>query len=199
MAGLFCRIILAGLTQAGLILHLILKYNNGYIVHLIKASKEIAGADIPGIREYSKKLKESSGKIKSLTIESFYPFFYKTNDCFLEPLKILFLVELIVFERLSKIIYSRKIEIRNLYETIGFLDSMVAIASYRETLDFYTVPSLYKSGVSGHPTLFFKDLFHPLLKKPVTNSVTLGKPILITGSNASGKSTFLKTIAINAI
>jgi hypothetical protein len=181
--------------------NMIESYLEGYgcIVHLIKTSKKIADADIEGIHDYAKRLKELSGKIRSLTINSFYPFFYKTNDWFLEPLKVLFLVELIAFERLSKVISKHKIEIRNLYETIGLLDSMISIASYRETLESYTVPSLYKYTVSGYPTLFFKDAFHPLLNNPVSNSINLEKPILITGSNASGKSTFLKTIAINAI
>jgi hypothetical protein len=44
-----------------------------------------------------------------------------------------------------------------------------------------------------------EDIYHPLLTKPVKNSVTIAKSFLLTGSNASGKSTFLKTIAINAI
>lgn len=47
--------------------------------------------------------------------------------------------------------------------------------------------------------LLFEDLAHPLLDDPVTNSSSLGKTVLITGSNASGKSTYIKAIAINAI
>ena len=43
------------------------------------------------------------------------------------------------------------------------------------------------------------EVFHPLIKEPVVNSITTSKHVLITGSNASGKSTFLKTIAINAL
>lgn len=41
--------------------------------------------------------------------------------------------------------------------------------------------------------------YHPLLKAPVKNGITAGRGVLLTGSNASGKSTFLKTVAINAI
>ena len=41
--------------------------------------------------------------------------------------------------------------------------------------------------------------YHPLLKAPVANSVETERPILITGSNASGKSTFLKMTALNAL
>ena len=44
-----------------------------------------------------------------------------------------------------------------------------------------------------------EDIYHPLIENPVTNPVFISKPLLVTGSNASGKSTYLKTIAINAI
>jgi DNA mismatch repair ATPase MutS len=37
------------------------------------------------------------------------------------------------------------------------------------------------------------------LTKPVKNSIAAERGILLTGSNASGKSTFLKTVAVNAI
>ena len=43
------------------------------------------------------------------------------------------------------------------------------------------------------------DAAHPLIREPVTNSVHWTRNLLITGSNASGKSTFTKAIALNAI
>lgn len=76
---------------------------------------------------------------------------------------------------------------------------MLSIASYRESLNYYTIPSLYKNDTSNLLTLAFTDAYHPLIKKPVPNSISIEKSILITGSNASGKSTFLKMVAINAI
>ena len=47
--------------------------------------------------------------------------------------------------------------------------------------------------------LIVKDVYHPNITNAVPNSINVNKNILLTGSNASGKSTFLKTIAINAI
>ena len=41
--------------------------------------------------------------------------------------------------------------------------------------------------------------FHPCINNPVANSFSQNRGMIITGSNASGKSTFLKTTAINAI
>nr|WP_300663262.1 hypothetical protein [uncultured Acetatifactor sp.] len=41
--------------------------------------------------------------------------------------------------------------------------------------------------------------YHPLLSKPVKNGIAAKRGVLLTGSNASGKSTFLKTVALNGI
>ena len=62
---------------------------------------------------------------------------------FLEPLKTMFLLELIAFGRLLETIYEHKQVLREMYETVGYLDSMISVASYRESLSFYTVPELY--------------------------------------------------------
>jgi len=49
------------------------------------------------------------------------------------------------------------------------------------------------------PQLAAEALYHPLIAEPVPNSIRENRSVLITGSNASGKSTFIKTLAINAI
>ena len=43
------------------------------------------------------------------------------------------------------------------------------------------------------------DMIHPLVRKPVPNSFCMSGGNLVTGSNASGKSTFLKNVALSAI
>lgn len=43
-------------------------------------------------------------------------------------------------------------------------------------------------------------MYHPLIENCIENDLSIsGKSILITGSNMSGKSTFLRTFTINAI
>ncbi len=44
-----------------------------------------------------------------------------------------------------------------------------------------------------------EGLYHPLIAQPVKNNISAHRSILLTGSNASGKSTFIKTVAVNAI
>lgn len=44
-----------------------------------------------------------------------------------------------------------------------------------------------------------KELYHPIIENSVKNDINIDKNILITGSNKSGKSTFIKTLAINIL
>jgi DNA mismatch repair ATPase MutS len=44
-----------------------------------------------------------------------------------------------------------------------------------------------------------EEIYHPLIDDAVTNSLEIKRNIILTGSNASGKSTFVKAVAINAI
>ena len=45
-----------------------------------------------------------------------------------------------------------------------------------------------------------KDIYHPLLVTCIANSIELdGKSALLTGSNMSGKTTFIRTMGINAL
>ena len=44
-----------------------------------------------------------------------------------------------------------------------------------------------------------KDVVHPLLEHPVPNSYDWDRCTLVTGSNASGKSTFTRAMALNCI
>ncbi|MDE0582542.1 hypothetical protein ON064_05735 [Planococcus sp. A6] len=115
-------------------------------------------------------------------------------DVFFEYFRIVFLLDFISYNQIMKAIVTHQKAYRQLWESIGELDAAIAIAFYRKSLSFYTLPQFV-----DEEELSFKDMAHPLLDKPVTNSSTLGKTVLITGSNASGKSTYIKAVAINAI
>ena len=52
---------------------------------------------------------------------------------------------------------------------------------------------------TGEEEIVLEAGYHPLLNYPVKNGIAAGRGVLLTGSNASGKSTFLKMVALNAI
>ena len=117
----------------------------------------------------------------------------------MEYIKIVLLQELIDYERLCQVVPERKSELIDTYEMVGLLDSLISVASYRESVPFYCDPDLSKHAPGCSRRLEFEEIYHPLIADPVANSLATERSILVTGSNASGKSTFLKTVAINAI
>lgn len=109
-------------------------------------------------------------------------------------LKTIFLVDLILFNRIVDHLIRYTDELNQLYRIVGELDTGICIASYRHTLELYCMPKFHDDNA-----IRFSEVYHPLLKHPVSNSGYIGNDSIVTGSNASGKSTFIKTIAINNI
>ncbi|ADQ79478.1 DNA mismatch repair protein MutS domain protein [Paludibacter propionicigenes WB4] len=112
-----------------------------------------------------------------------------------ELLKTAFLIEpLFLFDILKKMDTRRK-EIEDIFLFVGEIDTLISIASLREGLSHYCLPT-----VTERKTLSAKDIFHPLIANCVENSINLNhKSILLTGSNMSGKTSFIRTIGLNAI
>lgn len=112
-------------------------------------------------------------------------------------LSTIFLVDLIQYELIKNKLAHCQSEIFKIHESVGKIDAAIAVASYRKSLETFADPVI--DFASKHPYLYASDMTHPLLQAAVPNSLETDRSILITGSNASGKSTFLKTAALNAI
>ena len=118
------------------------------------------------------------------------------NNALYEYFNILFLMEVRAFHSYLKLMKNHESELREVFEIVGFLDAVVAAASYKAGLAIFSKPEFTDSV----PYLAIEDAVHPLLEKPVPNSLSLKKGgMLVTGSNMSGKTTFLKTIGVNMI
>jgi DNA mismatch repair ATPase MutS len=113
-----------------------------------------------------------------------------------ELIKALFLLEpLLLFYGLKQL-ELKKNHIARVFEYVGVIDTAISIGSFRAGLAYYCRPTVPTSG----KMFSAKDLYHPLIVHPVANSITLvDKSALLTGSNMSGKTTFIRTIGINAI
>ncbi len=108
------------------------------------------------------------------------------------------LLDLIAYEYLKNKLGRCHDDVFTIHEYLGRLDAAISIASYRASLEGYTEPVIdFDTERGGY--LHGEDMLHPLLSDPVGNDCVTEKPILITGSNASGKSTYLKTVALAAI
>lgn len=110
--------------------------------------------------------------------------------------RMLFHIDLIKFNQMMKVFDNNEAELTKLFETAGYLDAMIAVASFRVLMRDWCVPELFQE---DKPFLDAEEIYHPMLDEPVKASLKESRSVLITGSNASGKSTFIKTLAINAI
>lgn len=136
-----------------------------------------------------KQLKKVGGFARSLLVKPVNEFAF-----LVELVKAIFLVDLIFYNRIIDVLCKNKKEFYELWKHIGELDTAISIASYRKSLDFYTIPDF-----TQQLNVKAENVYHPLLTSPVSNNVQLVRNAVITGSNASGKSTFVKTMAINII
>ncbi len=108
------------------------------------------------------------------------------------------LIDLISYEYLKVKLDRNREDVFAIHEHLGRLDAAISIASYRRSAEFYCEPELdFAAAAPGE--LKVRGLVHPLLRGAVGNDLPLTSPMLITGSNASGKSTYLKAAAIAAI
>ena len=105
-------------------------------------------------------------------------------------------VDLIKFRDLMKVMKEHQEDIQGLLYLFGYLDSMISIASVRKALPYYCIPGFEER---KNAYMEVENLYHPLIRNPVANSIQAQGGVLVTGSNASGKSTFLKNIAVNGI
>ena len=118
-------------------------------------------------------------------------------DILMDYIRILFHLDLIKFGRMLKEVRARRDDLDRMVTILGRLDTAICIASFRSSLkNGWCTPQMEENTSERKPHFAAEDLYHPLILKPVTNSIESGRCVLVTGSNASGKSTFLKAAAL---
>jgi hypothetical protein len=114
----------------------------------------------------------------------------------MEFFKILFLLEPLMLFGVLKKLDSKRNEIEKVFSFVGEVDALISIASLRKGLELYCLPEIH----TGNKVMDAVDIYHPFILNCVTNSISLKeKSILLTGSNMSGKTSFIRTIGLNVI
>lgn len=112
---------------------------------------------------------------------------------FIEIVKCLFSLPIYQYYLLIHYHQKCKDDYFQIYEYVGMVDMAVSLSSLRQ--EYQTcIPQM-----SQEPIICFQNIYHPVLKNPVKNTLSIQSSCMITGSNASGKSTFLKTIGFNML
>lgn len=115
-------------------------------------------------------------------------------EVILDYVRMLTHIDLMKFNSMLNCVKEHMSDADNLITAVGKLDVYISVASYREYIGKWCKPQFVEN--IGYKTT---DIYHPLLEDAVANNLDTKKSILLTGANASGKSTFLKTIALNSL
>lgn len=170
----------------------------GYLNGIINTAKNISKINNDGIKHYTEILQRTS-KGSSIIIKETAGLQASDGmrDPVIELLYSVFLIEERKFFSSINDIKKYRDDLKELYKTLGELDALMSVASFREWIgDEYTEPQFVKE----ENTIEVEEVYHPLVKDAVANSITLeNKGIILTGTNMSGKSTFLRTIGVNAL
>ncbi len=115
-------------------------------------------------------------------------------DVIFDYLRMIFHLDLIVFYNMLGTFVHQQDSIDVLVSNMGYLEAAVSIGLFRASLNNgYCKPQFTYAGME------IEEGYHPMIENPVKNSICEQGGVLLTGSNASGKSTFLKMLAINAL
>lgn len=169
-----------------------------YVMRLLDGINKVADTNVPVIKDNIDIMKEKRKVFHGLKKKALFLSMDASDFNLLSMIyiyiKMLFHVDLIIFNSILKNIKKHTAEINDIVTELGYIESSIAVASYRKYVNDFCVPEYTD-------TLCMKaeEMYHPLISNPVKNSFETNNGVLVTGSNASGKSTFLKTIAINAI
>lgn len=172
----------------------------GYILRLINSTEKITRLPAGVFPEQLEELKECRKKLDKFKSGSYIIMSSSRMNASGNPLDLLFdylrmtlHLDLIKFNQMLKEVRKNIAVIDRMLTITGYMETVIAIGAYRTAMGTFCIPEFDGGKLS------ITNMYHPLIEHPVKNSISTEKGVLLTGSNASGKSTFLKTVALNAI
>lgn len=178
-----------------------------YVTRLIEICEKMVRVPVPVCDEEWQDMKARIAAMNGMRRGSFLVFSSNRGaatgnpfDMLIDYVKMIFHVDIIQFNKMLSHLRSHLDDVDALITNVGYVETAIAIGALRNSLEEYCVPELMEEDEADQKEAFcVKDAYHLLIKEPVKNSVSTDRGVLLTGSNASGKSTFLKTVALNAI
>lgn len=175
-----------------------------YINRLLDSAQQMGRRKISGIADEQDRLLDCYRKMKGFTRNTWLIIFTEKGNgnplgILMDYLRMVFYLDLIQFNKALRAVRGHLSEIDEMVTLLGRIEAAIVIGSYRKSLQGnYCIPTL-RFERDADRYMAIEQLYHPLLTDPVRNSILTEKGVLITGSNASGKSTFLRAVAINAV
>ncbi|MCR5267016.1 MAG: hypothetical protein K6E16_00670 [Lachnospiraceae bacterium] len=169
-----------------------------YVIRLLKAAEEILKMEEAAFEAENEDLQKIVKSCRGFQRSAFFlatgvQFSQNILDILMEYIRILFHLDIIKFNSMLRFLQEHEEDVEQLREIIGRFDASIGVANARTAMEL-AIPEF-----TSVKTISVENAFHPLVRKPVPNSIAASSGILITGSNASGKSTFIKSIALCAL
>ena len=123
--------------------------------------------------------------------------FFQVEDnlLVLSLLKMFLLLDVLLYARCRVAVQQHAPAIRMVFEAVGYVDCALAVASFRQR--HTTCLPHFGPAAEG---IQLQAAYHPLVPGCVPNDLTLSEQgVLLTGSNMAGKTTFMRTLGVNAL
>ncbi|KAF1299526.1 DNA mismatch repair protein MutS [Enterococcus sp. JM4C] len=162
-----------------------------YLVQTISAANAIVKLDSP----LKKELMEYLAPLKSIPKFGF-SFRVKVGseaEMLFDYINIMFMLPFISYHYVLNHLEKNQGKAKKLWDILGQYEVAAAVLNFRTYMPITCQPNFAKGGVVS------EGIYHPLLSKAVMNDVDWQDNTLVTGSNASGKSTYVKSVAISCI
>lgn len=170
------------------------------LVRMLNLSNQLAKWEHPAIHEELQKCR-THRKVAKMTIKKL---FWMTVDAnaydelsswVIRYIQAFLMTDIIAYFRLINFAGRYAAVWWELFETVAYLDSALSLAAFKESY-----PVMTRVKWLNKPMIEAKGLYHPLIDHAVPNDLNLEqRSLLITGSNMSGKTTFIKTVGVNLI
>ncbi len=174
-----------------------------YIMRLIAVGEKVSKLNHSVLERELAKVREQVASLRNMKRGSFWVFsggkaaVASSNplDIVMTYVRMVFHVDLMKFNKMLSFLKQHTEQVDELVSTLGYMETCISVGAVRASLvEGYCVPEHTKD-----EGLQIEKGYHILLTESVKNNIQTDRGVLLTGSNASGKSTFLKMVALNAI
>lgn len=164
----------------------------------LKTARHLAAEGVPGSDEAARPIRRSprsstaaaSSARRATEATNWRP----SGWLAFELVKIAFNIEVILFHRFTGNIATHRDAIHDVFRFIGRTDAAISVMRLRRAAK--TCRPTFTDG----KYLEAVQVVHPLIEGCTANTLTLdGTGLLLTGSNMSGKTTFIRTVMLNAL
>ncbi len=194
----FCNVVVQVLYKPGLKRYVPALHE---LPAFLGTSARLADVSVDELAPQREVLREGASRTRALSRAARWLMFEATQvpeevASLYEYLNLLFLLDVNAFVFTVDTLRASRDRLRAMFEALGFLDAVQALAAWRASRDCWCVPEF----TEPRKALRVSDMVHPLLLEPVPNSLIVdGRSVLVSGSNMAGKTTFVRTLGVNAV